>query len=146
MVNWTKYNKKINLLIMEDSIFTKIIKKEIPCHLIFEDDKTIAFMDIHPVTDGHVLVVSKTQVEYVWDLDDEDYMALMRTVKRVALRLREVMKKPYVGESIVGTDVPHAHIHVIPFNETLEMKRTLENATLPTDHDKLAELAEKLKF
>lgn len=130
----------------EPTIFTKIINKEIPCHMIYEDEKTLAFMDIHPVTDGHVLVISKKQVPFVWDLDTDDYLALMDSVKKVALRLRDVMDVPYVGETIVGTDVPHAHVHVIPFHETFEMKRTLENATLPMDDNKLAELAEKIRF
>ena len=130
----------------EPTIFTKINNKEIPCHMVYEDEKTLAFMDIHPVTDGHVLVISKKQVPFVWDLDTDDYLALMDSVKKVALRLRDVMDVPYVGETIVGTDVLHAHVHVIPFHETFEMKRTLENATLPIDDNRLAELAEKIRF
>lgn len=132
---------------MEDSIFTKIIKGEIPSYKVYEDDKTLAFLDIHPVAKGHVLVIPKVQVEFVWDLEDEDYEALMKTVKKVGRRLREVIGTSYVGEMVVGTDVPHAHIHVVPFNETAELKRTLnpiEN-TEP-DHAALRSLAEKLAF
>jgi len=131
---------------MQDSIFTKIIKGEIPSHKIYEDDKTLAIMDIHPVADGHVLVISKTQVEFVWDLSVDDYTALSLTVQKVALRLREVVGKPFVGEVVVGTDVPHAHIHIVPFTETHELKRTMETATAETDHEALAILAEKLRF
>ena len=132
---------------MEDSIFTKIIKGEIPCHKIYEDDKTLAFMDIHPVAEGHVLVISKKQVEFVWDLPDEDYQAVMATVKKVALKQREVFDKPYIGEMVVGTDVPHAHVHVIPFKEVQELKRTLNPGEQPDpDHPALAALAEKLKM
>src|SRR5689334_21086022 len=100
---------------MQDSIFTKIINGEIPCHKVYEDDKTLAFLDIHPVQPGHTLVIPKRQVEFVWDLDDEMYAAVMATTKKVARRLREVMSVPYVGEQVVGVDVPHAHVHLIPF-------------------------------
>ncbi len=131
---------------MQDSIFTKIIKGEIPCHKIYEDDKTLAFLDIHPVNDGHTLVISKSQVEFVWDLTSEDYLAVSSTVQKVGLRLREIMGTPYVGQMVVGTDVPHAHIHVVPFTKTEELKRTLESATADTDHEQLAIIAEKLRF
>ncbi len=131
---------------MQDSIFTKIIKGEIPCHKVYEDDKTLAFLDIHPVTEGHTLVISKSQVEFVWDLSQEDYQAVSSTVHKVGLRLREVIGTPYVGQMVVGTDVPHAHVHVVPFTETNELKRTLESATSETDHVALASLAEKLRF
>jgi len=131
---------------MEDSIFTKIVKGEIPAHKIYEDDVTLAFLDIHPVAEGHVLVIPKTQVEFIWDLEETDYTALMATVQKVGKRLKEVIGKPYVGTLVVGTDVPHAHVHVVPFTETSELKRTLETATIETDHEALAALAEKLKF
>jgi len=131
---------------MQDSIFTKIIKGEIPCHKIYEDDKTLAFLDIHPVNDGHTLVISKSQVEFIWDLTPEDYLAVGSTVQKVGLRLREIMGTPYVGQMVVGTDVPHAHIHVVPFTKTEELKRTLESATADTDQEQLAIIAEKLRF
>lgn len=130
----------------ESSIFTKIINGEIPCHKIYEDEYTFAFLDIHPTTDGHTLVVSKKQVEFVWDLSDEDYQALTLTVKRVALRLRDVMRVPYIGQMVVGTDIPHAHIHVVPFHETYELKRTLDASVAEPDHEHLAELAKKISF
>lgn len=130
---------------MQDSIFTKIIKGEIPAHKVYEDDKTLAFMDIHPVAEGHVLVIPKVQVEFVWDLSDEDYRAVMDTVKKVALRLREVIGKPYVGERIVGTDVPHAHVQLIPFADTAELHRPVDMNAEP-DHVALAAVAEKLRF
>lgn len=129
-----------------ETIFTKIVKGELPCHKVYEDERTLAFLDIHPVAEGHMLVISKAQVEFVWDLSDEDYAAIMRTVKKVALRLREIIGKPYVGEMVVGTDVPHAHIHVLPFTETRELKRTLDSATAEPDHEALAALAEQLKI
>lgn len=130
----------------EPSIFTRIINGEIPSHKIYEDEKTYAFLDINPITEGHTLVVPKTQVEFVWDLNDEDYVAVMRTAKKVARRLKEVINTQYVGELVVGTDVPHAHVHVMPFNETKEMKRSLEGPGAPADQESLAALAEKLRF
>ena len=131
---------------MKDSIFTKIIKGEIPAYKIYEDDKTLAFLDINPVVEGHTLVIPKVQVEFVWDLEDDDYTALMLTAKKVGQRLRAVMGKQYVGEMIVGTDVPHAHVHIMAFDQTAEMKRTLEGPGTPADAASLAQLAEKLSF
>ncbi len=130
---------------MEDSIFTKIIKGEIPCHKIYEDDHTLAFLDIHPKQPGHTLVIPKKQVEFVWDLDDDDYQAVMATTKKVALRLRDVFGKPYIGELIFGNDVPHAHVHVFPF-ATTEEARFIPDPLAEPDHAALAKLAEQLAF
>lgn len=131
---------------MQDSIFTKIIKGEIPSHKIYEDEHTFAFLDIHPVTTGHVLVVPKKQVEFVWDLDDEAYLNLMRSVKKIAQHLRDVSGKPYVGQHIVGTDVPHAHVHLMPFAKSSELHSDTDPASIEPNHDVLAALAEKLAF
>lgn len=130
---------------MEDSIFTKIIKGEIPCHKIYEDDKTLAFLDIHPKTTGHTLVIPKKQVEFVWDLDDDDYQAVMATAKKVAQRVRSVLDKPYVGELVVGVDVPHAHVHVYPFS-TIQESRSIPDQAAEPDHAGLAEVAKRLAF
>lgn len=130
---------------MQDSIFTKIIKGEIPSHKIYEDDKTYAFLDIHPVQPGHTMVIPKRQVEFVWDMDDEDYLAVMATAKKVAVRLREALGCNYVGEAVVGTDVPHAHVHLIPFNTSGEFHNQPDLNAEP-DHEALAEMAIKLKF
>lgn len=130
---------------MQDSIFTKIIKGEIPSHKIYEDDKTFAFLDIHPKTPGHVLVVSKKQVEQVWDLPDEDYRAVMATVKKVALRIREVLGPKFVGEQVVGVDVPHVHVHVFPFN-SIEEYRQIPDMQAEPDHAALAAIAQRLAF
>ncbi len=130
---------------MQDSIFTKIIKGEIPCHKVYEDDKTMAFLDIHPVQPGHTLVIPKKQIEFVWDLEDEDYRALMETTKKVAIRIREVLGVRYVGQRIVGVDVPHAHVQLIPFNLVSEFKAQQDMQAEP-DHPVLAEMAKKLAF
>ena len=101
----------------EPSIFTKIINGDIPAHKIYEDELTLAFLDIHPVQPGHVLVIPKQQIEFVWDLPDELYRAVMATTKKMALHLREVLDAPYVSERITGVDVPHAHVQLIPFSD-----------------------------
>lgn len=130
---------------MEPSIFTKIINGEIPSHKVYEDEHTFAFLDIHPVQPGHVLVVPKNQVEFVWDLPPAEYQALMRTAQMVALRLRGVLGAPYVGEKIVGEDVPHAHVHIIPFSTATEFHQRPDMSAEP-DHTALAEMAERLAF
>jgi len=130
---------------MQDSIFTKIIKGEIPCHKIYEDEKTFAFLDIHPVADGHTLVIPRKQIEFLWDLEDEDYQAVMAAAKKVALRVREVFGVPYVGERVVGVDVPHAHVHIIPFSDPHTMHKIADMQAEP-DHEALAQIAKKLAF
>jgi histidine triad (HIT) family protein len=129
---------------MQDSIFTKIVNGELPSHKIYEDDLTLAFLSIYPSVHGHTLVISKQQVEALWDLDSDTYAAVMRTGQKVALRLREVLQVERVGERVIGLDVPHAHVHLIPFN-TQEEYYAKETSNEP-DHDALAALAAKLRF
>lgn len=130
---------------IEESIFTKIVKGDLPCEKIYEDDRTLAFLDIHPVQPGHTLVIPKKQVEFAWDLDEEDYAAVMNTARKVARRLKDVLKTPYVGEEIIGVEVPHAHIHVIPFSSVAEF-RNIPDKTQEPDFAALAEMAKKLAF
>lgn len=131
---------------MKPSIFTKIINGEIPCHKVYEDDTTFAFLDINPATKGHTLVVPKRQVEFVWDLSDDEYRALMTTVKKIALHLREQLDVPYVGEVVVGVDVPHAHVHLIPFLKSYQLKQVFEPTSSEPDHDALAKVAELVQL
>ena len=130
---------------MEDSIFTKIVKGEIPCHKVYEDELTLAFLDIHPVQPGHTLVIPKKQIESVWGLPDEDYMAVMVTAQKVARRLKEVLGVQRVGAEIIGVDVPHAHVQLIPFNTVAEFKSP-QDMEAAVDHAALAALADKLAF
>lgn len=130
---------------MQDSIFTKIIKGEIPCHKVYEDDKTLVFLDIHPVQPGHTLVIPKKQVEFVWDLEAEDYRAVMETAQKVAKRQRSVLGAPYIGEQIMGIDVPHAHVHVFPFHNGEEFRHKPDMSAEP-DHAALEQMAKKLAF
>ncbi len=130
---------------MVDSIFTKIIKGEIPCHKVYEDDKTIAFLPLRPIAKAHVLVVPKRQVDQFYGLPTEDYQALMATVKKVAERLNEVIRPKRVGLQVVGLDVPHAHVHVLAF-DTLDEYREHESDKPEPDHEALAKMAKKLAF
>jgi histidine triad (HIT) family protein len=131
---------------MADSIFTKIIKGEIPCHKVYEDERTLAFLDIHPIQPGHTLVVPKQQIEFVWDLEDEDYQAVMATAKKVAQRLREVFPdKSRIALHVEGLDIDHAHLKLFPFDTHEEFVRHPDMSAEP-DHAALAELAKKLTF
>lgn len=130
---------------MEDTIFTKIIKGEIPSHKIYEDELTYAFLDIHPVQPGHVLVIPKKQVEFLWDLDDTDYRAVMATAKKLATHLKQMLNVPYIGVKVIGVDVPHAHVHLIPFTTT-EQYNVHPDMSAEPDHAALAALAEKLRL
>lgn len=112
---------------------------------MYEDDKTFAFLDINPTVDGHVLVVPKTEVEFLWDLTDEDYTALMQTVKLLGRRLRTVFAVPYVGIKVMGTDVPHTHVHLLPFSNPSEYKSFTPQSGQP-DHVALAKIAEKIRM
>ncbi len=107
------------------SIFTKIINGEIPSYKIYEDDKTFAFLDINPETKGHTLVVPKTEVDKIYDLTDEDYDALMKTVKKLSQHMEQVLGTRILWK-VVGTDVPHAHVHLEPLDETWYHGRHLE--------------------
>ena len=110
---------------MEPSVFTKIINGEIPCYKIYEDDKTFAFLDIHPETKGHTLVIPKHQVDKIYDLDDDDYIALMRTVKKLSKHMEEQLGTRILWK-VVGTDVPHAHVHLMPLDENWQYGHTLD--------------------
>ncbi len=130
---------------MQPSIFTQIINGEIPCHKIYEDDRTIAFLDIHPTQPGHVLVVPKVQVDHFDDLDDVDYQALWATVKMVAKAQKKVFGRTRVGIHVIGLDVPHAHVHVLPF-DTLPQYLGMADQSVEPNHAELAELAKRLAF
>lgn len=129
----------------EKSIFTKIIDGELPSHKIYEDNKTLAFLDIYPAVNGQVIVVPKSQIEFVWDLTDEDYQALMTTTKKVAKHLQDKLNTAYVGTKIEGTEVPHAHVKVYPFNTVAEFN-TQQDTTIEPNHIKLAESAKELRL
>ncbi len=130
---------------MDDSIFTKIINGEIPSHKIYEDDTVFAFLDIHPINTGHTLVVPKQQVEFLWDLDDATYQSVMAAVKKIAEHMRQVLNVEYVGQQVIGVDVPHAHVHLIPFN-TIDEYHNVPDVSADPNHGALGAIAKKLQM
>ncbi len=130
---------------MAQSIFTKIIKGEIPCSKVYEDEKTFAFLDHTPKSPGHTLVIPKKQVAYIWDLSDEDYRALMSSVRKVGLRIKDVLNPKYVGIAVQGLAVPHAHVHVFQFN-SIEEYNYIPDPNYSVPESELAEIAKKLAF
>lgn len=121
-------------------MFSKIVKGEIPCYKIYEDEKNLAFLDIHPETNGHVLVIPKVEVDKIYELSDEDYDSLFRAVKKVALKMEKVLGRRILMK-VVGTDVPHAHVHLMPLDESWVYGRILE-----LSEGEFLETQEKLKF
>ena len=107
------------------SIFTKIINGEIPCYKIYEDDKTLAFLDINPETPGHALVIPKVEVDKIYDLEDEDFHALMSTVKKLSRHMEQVLGARTIWK-VIGSDVPHAHVHLLPFDKTWYQNRRID--------------------
>jgi histidine triad (HIT) family protein len=98
------------------SIFTRIIKKEIPAYIIAENDHFLAFLDITPIAIGHCLVIPKTEVDYIFDIDDQTYQNLFLFAKQVANQLKKAIPCKKIGIAVVGLEVPHAHIHLVPMN------------------------------
>ncbi len=103
------------------TIFTKIIKGEIPSYKIAEDDNFIAFLDVNPNTKGHTLCVPKEEVDKIFDLGEHMYLQLMQFSRRVAKALEETVPCKRVGMSVIGLEVPHVHVHLIPLNEMSDM-------------------------
>ncbi len=124
---------------MEDSVFTKIIKGEIPCYKIGETEHCFAFLDIRPLTKGHTLVIPKTQIDYLFDLPDELLARLMSFAKRVAKAIESIVDCKRVGLLVVGTEVPHAHIHLIPFQK--ESQLNIKNNPVAMSQAELENLA-----
>jgi len=131
---------------MQESIFTRIIKGEIPAHKIYEDDKTLAFLDIHPAQPGHTLVVPKAQVDRLENLSDADYAALCTTMKKVMKRVVEVFGPEYRAcMKLEGFDVPHAHVHIIPCRTAVDFWAK-QRMDVEPDHAALAEMTQRLAF
>lgn len=103
------------------SIFTRIINGEIPCYKIAESEEYLAFLDINPLMRGHTLCIPKKEIDYIFDLDDETLSGLMIFSKKVAKAIKKVVPCNRVGVTVVGDEVPHAHIHLIPFNTVRDM-------------------------
>ena len=106
------------------SVFTKIINGEIPSYKIAEDENHYAFLDIHPLAEGHTLVIPKKEVDYIFDLSDEEFVQLNLFAKKVAAGIEKAVECIRVGILVIGTEVPHAHIHLIPFKRESQMAIT----------------------
>ncbi len=124
------------------SIFTRIIRGEIPCYKVAENDRAIAFLDIRPLTVGHTLVVPKTEVDSVFDLDDQDYAALFDLVRNVAEAQKHEIPCNRVGLSVLGFEVPHAHVHVVPLRSEADLN--FANPKLQLDAEELQSIADRL--
>jgi len=103
------------------SIFTKIINGEIPCYKIAEDENFFAFLDINPNAKGHTLCVPKQEIDKLFDLEDDLYLGLMQFSKKIAIALEKTVPCNRIGMAVIGLEVPHAHVHLIPLNEMGEM-------------------------
>ncbi|MBC5862309.1 HIT family protein [Flavobacterium turcicum] len=114
------------------SIFTKIIQGEIPCYKIAEDDRFLAFLDVNPNAKGHTLCIPKLEINKIFDMDDDLYLGLMQFSKKIAIALEKTVPCKRVGMAVVGLEVPHAHVHLIPLNEMDEM-RFQNKVTLTTE-------------
>ena len=121
-----------------DSVFTKIINKEYSCHLVAEDQFNIAFMDIRPIKKGHVLVVPKKQVNYLFDLNKEEYQSLWAFVRIVAKGLKKSVNCNRIGVSVIGFEVPHAHVHLVPINSIEDMSFSKSFNSNETELSKLS--------
>lgn len=118
------------------TIFTKIINNEISAYKVAEDDNYLAFLDVRPVVRGHVLCIPKKEVDYIFDLDDINYSGLMLFSRRVAIGLIKVVECKKVGISVVGLEVPHAHVHLIPMNKIEDMNFANERLVLSDEEFK----------
>ena len=128
---------------MPDSIFTKIIKGEIPCYKIAEDDRFIAFLDVFPIKKGHTLVVPKAQIDYLFDLDDSLLSDLMVFAKKVAQKMQRAITCERIGVAVIGLEVPHAHIHLVPLDTVGDIDFSQPKIQLSTEE--MAEIADSIR-
>ena len=108
------------------TIFTRIVEGEIPCYKVAESEKFFAFLDINPLAKGHTLVIPKKEGDYIFDIEDEDYAEYMLFVKQVALALKKAVPCKRVGVAVLGMEVPHTHVHLVPMNSEGDMSFTKE--------------------
>lgn len=126
-----------------ESIFSKIVSGEIPAHKVAETLEYLAFLDINPLTEGHLLVIPKKEVEYLFDLDSETYVGLMMFAQIVAVGLKKAMPCERIGLTVIGLEVPHAHIHLIPMNTMDDMN--FSRPKLKLTEERLTEIAEAIR-
>lgn len=118
------------------TIFTKIVNGEIPCYKVAEDENFLAFLDIQPLAVGHTLVIPKKETDYIFDIDDKEFQMLWVFAKKVAKALGKAVPCKRIGVSVIGLEVPHAHIHLIPMNKVSDMNFAMPKLSLPADEMK----------
>lgn len=126
-----------------ETIFTKIVKGEIPAYKIAENEKFLAFLDINPLTEGHTLVIPKTATDYLFDLAENDFLELQQFAYKVAKSLKPAMHCERVGVCVIGFEVPHCHIHLIPINKMEDMN--FANPKLKLKPEEFTAVAEKIR-
>ncbi len=125
------------------SIFTKIINREIPAYIVSENDDFIAFLDAFPIKKGHTLVIPKKEVDYIFDLDGDTYTSLMEFTKTIATGLKKAIPCEKVGVAVVGLEVPHVHVHLVPMDEVGDMN--FSNPKLKFETSELETIARLIK-
>ncbi len=126
-----------------ESVFTRIIKGEIPSFKVAEDDNYYAFLDINPISKGHTLVIPKKEVDYIFDLDDETLAGLHLFAKKVAIAIKKAIPCKRIAEVVLGMEVPHAHIHLIPINK--ENDANFTNTKLKVEPIEMQEITNKIR-
>jgi histidine triad (HIT) family protein len=124
------------------SIFSKIISGEIPSFKVYEDELCYAFLDIRPLKKGHTLVIPKQEIDYIFDIPDSLYSHLLLTAKKIAIGMKKVLPCEKIGMSVVGLEVPHAHIHLVPINSVKDM--TFGQGFVQLSNEELAEIADQI--
>ncbi|MEJ7691633.1 HIT family protein [Daejeonella sp.] len=125
------------------SIFSKIVSGEIPAHKVAETTEYLAFLDINPLVEGHVLVIPKTEIDYLFDMDSESYVGLMMFAQIVAKGLKKAVPCNRIGVTVIGTEVPHAHVHLIPMNTMDDMN--FSRPKLKLSEEGLTEIADRIR-
>jgi histidine triad (HIT) family protein len=124
------------------SIFSKIVQGEIPAYKVAEDDRFLAFLDIHPLAEGHTLVIPKKETDYIFDIEDGEYADLFLFAKRVAVAIEKVVPCERIGVAVIGLEVRHAHIHLVPINSIYDLD--FKKSKLDFAPEKLKSVADKI--
>lgn len=125
------------------SLFSKIINGEIPCHKVAENENFIAFLDVFPLVKGHTLIVPKKETDYIFDLSENELSGILLFSKEVAAKIRKVCPCKRIGISVIGLEVPHAHVHLVPINSSDDLNFTRQKLKL--SQEELAEIADSIR-
>lgn len=124
------------------TIFSKIVEGQIPCYKIYEDDNFLAFLDINPLAEGHTLLITKQEIDYFFDIDDKMLSEMILVAKKIAKALKKSIECKKVGMIVIGDEVPHAHIHLIPFQNPLQM--SFSSPKLKLSNEQFIEIQQKI--